>query len=904
MSPPSHPCALSLIVTMWSQWQLPFTRLRGMAAALLLVCLSLQWMPLALGQTTAPSTPIAAGQGVLESATVNPDRSISLLGWAVSNRPDVFVTYARVWLGDVLIYEGRLGYATYRTDVAQSLGNPLWEISGFNLPINVPDSVPAGEHRVHMEVMLGDQSRFVVQPLPGKDVVELPAAAASPSMRAKALFWLAVALPLLAWLISPWRNSVSHANQAYLSHNAQQERRSSPSLVIFALACLASFMLLVTGGWTGSSLPRLLNHTPLLEHNASVWLGQAQDVRSDEWQVVTPLAISQSYSPSPFSNINPLHGQPGQNMNVVGMTGTPIANAAAIAKPATWGFFFFDLRRALAWDWWLPFFACFGALLALLQRWFSPAWKLNAVLAASVAFSGYSVSWSGWPAYATFFPLLAVLAGDSLLRARGWLAAIAASVLLGWATAGFVFVLYPGWQIPLGYLMGFLALAAAWQFRHAYRYRTPQIVGIVLACAMAALLLAAWWLNASEAIRAVSNTIYPGQRSLDLGGYADPWHLSKGLTNAITLYSASQWSIASDSGNFIYVLAPLLCATVIVWGIQRRIDAISLVLWAFIAFVCCYLFWGLPAWLARPSLWSMVPAFRLDVALGLAQTFLLAWLLLQWQSIKAHAHSAFSSTNSSALRPAVLLLNAAGALGAMYFVYSTATQFSSMLAPLQAWLSPGLIGMIYAACAALAYLLITGRMQAAILLYGGWTLATALPFNPLGQAPSSIRTIEAVAQAMQEQPHGQVAVVGQKEWTNALTSAGVSVLNSTFYEPPLAFWAQLDPERAYVDQYNRYQHLDINLSEDTAALNPRHFSVGAPRMDRVELRLHPTQFDFNDLHVEFVVTNAAHTNALAANPSLQRIAGQPQSWSLFQVVPRVGTQSPADAAMPTAQPLN
>lgn len=892
MSPPSHPCALSLIVTMCSQWRQSFTRLRGMAAALLLACLSLLWMPLALAQTTAPSTPIAAGQGVLESATVNPDRSISLLGWAVSNRPDVFVTYARVWLGDALIYEGRLGYATYRTDVAQSLGNPLWEISGFNLPIYVPDSVPAGEHRVRMEVMLGDQSRFEVQPLPGKDVIELPAAAASPSMRAKALFWLALALPLLVWLISPWRSNTSNtsnANQSYFGHGAEQERRSSPWLTTFALACLASFVLLVTGGWTGSSLPRLLNHTPLLEHNASVWLGQAQDVRSDEWQVVTPLAISQTYGPHPFPSINPLHGQPGQNMNVVGMTGTPIANAAAVAKPATWGFFFLDLRRALAWDWWLPFFACFGVLLALLQRWFSPAWKLNAVLAASVAFSGYSVSWSGWPAYATFFPVAATLAADSLLRARSWLAAISASVMLGWAAAGFVFVLYPGWQIPLGYLMGFLALAAAWQFRSAYHYRMLQIVGAVLACSIAALLLAAWWLDASEAIRTVSNTIYPGQRSLDLGGYADPWHLSKGLTNAITLYSASQWSIASDSGNFIYVLAPLLLATVIVWGIQRRLDAISLVLWAFIAFVCCYLFWGLPAWLARPSLWSMVPAFRLDVALGLAQTFLLAWLLLQWQRIKTHAHSAFNGAYPTS--PSVLLLNAAGALGAMYFVYSTATQFSSMLAPLQAWLSPGLIGMIYAACAALAYMLITGRIQAAILLYGGWTLATALPFNPLGQAPSSIRTIETVAQAMQQQPHGQVAVVGQKEWTNALTSAGVSVLNSTFYEPPLAFWAQLDPEHRYVDQYNRYQHLDINLSEDATSLNPRHFSVGAPRMDRVELRLHPTQFDFSNLNVEFVVTNAAHAKALGLNPSLLRIAGEPQSWALFQVVPRANTQS-------------
>lgn len=894
-----HPPALTSYMKTGHQRRLLGWHLLGVLITALVVLTCVALLPHNLANAQTPTNTSAAGQGVLESVTVNPDRSITLNGWAVSNRPDVFVTYARVWLDDRLLYQGRLGYASHRSDVAQSLGNPLWEISGFSLPLRVPNTIPAGLYTVRMEVMLGDQSRFDVEPLPGQATLSLPPPPASPSLRAKALFWLALALPLLVWLISPWRSAQPVSDQSYFGAKQSKDESFSPQgLRIFALACLASFVLLVTGGWTGSSLPRLLNQTPMIEHNASIWLGQAQDVRSDEWQVVTPLAISQIYGPQRFASVNSLHGQPGQNLHVVGMTGVPIANAAAIAKPATWGFFFLDLRRALAWDWWLPFFACFGAVLGLLQRWFSPMWELNALLAASVAFSGYSVSWSGWPAYVTFFPVAAVLAGDTLLRARHWFSALSASVLLGWASAGFVFVLYPGWQIPLGYLMALLALAALWQYRNKYRCRSPQVLGLLLAVGIVALLLAAWWLDASEAIQTVRNTVYPGQRSLDLGGYADPWHLSKGLGNAVTLYSASQWSIASDAGNFIYVLPPLLVASLIVWSIQRRIDAISLVLWAFIAFVCCYLFWGLPAWLSRASLWSMVPAFRLDVALGLAQTFLLAWLLQQWQTIKANANSAF---NAHTFSISTLLLRAAGAFGAILFVYSTAQQFGSMLSPLQSWLSPGLIGLIYAACTALAYMLITGKMQAAILLYGGWTLATALPFNPIGQAPSTINTTTAMAQAMQQHPQGQVAVVGQKEWSNALTSAGISVLNSTFYEPPLAFWKQLDPQQEYIDQYNRYQHLDIYLSEDDS-LNSRHFSVGAPRMDRVSLRLHPKEFDFNLLNVQFVLTNAAEAPALNGNLSLQRIAEEPHSWVLFQVIPHSDSQLKRNKAILDVQP--
>ncbi|THU05395.1 hypothetical protein E9531_02325 [Lampropedia puyangensis] len=836
--------------------------------------------------TEASNTP---GRGVLESIHVAPDRTITLTGWAVSHRPDVFVTFAKVWLGDQLIYQGRLGYATARVDVAQSLNNPLWETSGFSLPLHVPDAVPAGMHSIRMQVMLGDKSHFDVQSLENSTFADIPPPPQQPSHRAKFLFWLAIAIPLLAWLIPPNTSPNSRLSTAH-SNRVGQTKPSSDTLgkALFLASISISFVLLVAGGWTGSSITRLLNQTPVISHNASVWMGHAQDVRADEWQVVTPLAISQTQVPNRFPNINPLHGQPGQNMNVVGMTGAPISNAAAIAKPATWGFFFLDMRRALAWDWWLPFFACFSAVFALLQRWFNGPWKLHAALAATVAWSGYSVSWSGWPAYATFFPLAAALAADVALRATRWPTALAASACLGWAFAGFVLVLYPGWQIPLGYLMVFATLAAAWQFRAQLHFGRPQLIGILLATTVAAILLGAWWLDGKDAIEVLRHTVYPGQRSIDLGGYADPWHLSKGLTNSITLFNASQWSIASDAGNFIYVLPPLALATLVVWDRLRGPDAISLTLWAYIAFVSWYMFWGLPGWLAHATLWSMAPAFRLDVALGLAQTLLWGWLIWRWQILREQGILASSNTYR---------LNSLGVLGGVAFVYLTAQQFDSMPAPLQGWLGLGITGLIYMGCAALGFLLASGRLKAAILIYAAWTLATALPFNPITQAPSFITPVTELAKPLDnlcsakstrsdtnacKQP--QIAVVAQREWSNALASAGVSVLNSTFYEPPLAFWARLDPDSLFISQYNRYQHLHITLSEKEAN-NPRFFSVGAPAMDRVELRLEPTLFDFRLLNVEFVLTNTAHAAALQRNASLQLVAQDNATWALFQVVP-------------------
>ena len=70
-------------------------------------------------------------------------------------------------------------------------------------------------------------------------------------------------------------------------------------------------------------------------------------------------------------------------------------------------------------------------------------------------------------------------------------------------------------------------------------------------------MLAAWWNDAQEAIRALGQTVYPGQRSMELGSYVKPWHLSKGLANLVTLYESSQWSIPSDAAGSLYLLIPL-----------------------------------------------------------------------------------------------------------------------------------------------------------------------------------------------------------------------------------------------------------------------------------------------------------------------------------------------------------
>ncbi|RRD66339.1 hypothetical protein EII19_10715 [Comamonadaceae bacterium OH2310_COT-174] len=860
--------------------------------------------PEATSQAAPPSAqqqPQQAGQAFLESVQLDAQRRLTLSGWAGLYHSNAFITQATVWVGDTAIYTGRLGYAIDRPGVAQHTGRPLWQSSGFALPVRIPAHIAAGPARLRMQVLATDGSRIDVVPLHGSEQIDIPPAAQA-SLAARWMLWLALALPLLVWCLGlerprratdqPLAAPPTQAGAAQAVDTAGARR--------FGLALLASLALLVGAGWTGSSLPLLLeqaNRTaPLVAHDAQLLYGQAQAVRSDEWLVVTPLAISQAHATPRWPSINPLHGWPGQNMNVVGMTGVPIANWAALARPASWGFFLLPLRQALAWAWWLPFFLCFATLWWLLRRTFALPWRQAALLAASVSASGYAVSWSGWPAYAIGLAAAVTLAAQQLLRSHNSVQAGLAAIALGWAGAALVLLLYPAWQVPLGYLMGMLGLAWAWQQRRQLpMLQAPQWRGLALAAALAALtataLLLAWLGEGRPAIEALRQTIYPGARSTDLGGYVDPWHLLKGMTNLVTLHTSSLWSIPSDSGGYIYVLPPLALATALRCWALRRVDAIALALWLFIAWLLAYMFIGLPGWLSKASLWSLAPAFRTDIALGLAQALVLAWLL-------APANQA---TTGQAWQQAPRWLALLAGLG---FAWHTHQLLRMQPLPSQDWLLPGSWWLICALAGLIAAWLVRGQTMQAVTLLCLWGLATALPFNPLGLAPSQLRPAPALQQALNHWPATttapssapaatgpRLAVVGQPAWANALAASGVAVLNTTFYEPPLAFWHRLDPQQQLREQYNRYQHLHIVLQPQPTAADG--WSAAAPNMDRVELRLDPQRFDFRLLPIDAVLANWRDAQQLQANPSLQEQAkqagpsqardGAQDGWVLFAV---------------------
>lgn len=801
----------------------------------------------------------APGQGALDTVRYLPGtHELFVSGWAGSIQPSVFVTSIRIDVGEATVYRGRM-LPVERPDVVENTGRNDWLPSGFQVQARLPAFLLSGVQKITVFIRLSNGIEFV-----------LPAAKATQSIQitGQAPPSTAIMLLILVAILAPLLSLLALSRMPTRSQHLWIETHA-PSL--FAFSVLFSFSLLVATGTTGSSLPLLLQGAHIAHSDTARWQGELRQVRSDEWEVITPMAISQFTHIPPFPAINRYYGADGQNMMVIGMTGVPVWHISSLAKPATWGFFLFDLRHALAWYWWFPFFACFIAVWLLLQRFFDMDWRLAIGWSASLALAPYSVGFSGWPAYAVFFPALCMVAMERILHSQYLANGLAWGGLLGASLTGYVLTLYPAWQITIAYLLAPLMLAWFWQRRRILRFQSPQWAGLAASLGMTVLLLGSWWLDAQEAVGWIRETVYPGQRTTGAGGDIDPWFLIKGLMSPATMYGASPLMNPSDAGSFIFLFIPTTVCALLAWWHRRRLDAIGIALLGYAGFAFLYLFIGIDATVARVSLWGMVPTYRIDIALAFAQVLTIGWVI--------HARPASAHASAPTSRNLAIAVGAFTTALGWYLFQKLPTLIAVEIPTPMVWISCLGWGV-------LGYLLIVRQYGLLSFSFCLWTLSTSLPFNPLVHAPTKISLDPTLSTSIQEGYASgnavMTAVVGERTWSMLLPAAGVPVLNSVHYHPPRTLWKELDPSGEHAALHNRYQRLFLRVQALPSGTTT--YRIHSPRLDEVVLTLDPDHFDFNRLRVHTVIAGPADSSLLSRNTSLERTGSGP-GWTLFKVQP-------------------
>src|ERR1700736_2032873 len=122
-------------------------------------------------------------------------------------------------------------------------------------------------------------------------------------------------------------------------------------LLLLFCACVA---LKLNGSSIGAWDDELYETRP---SSRGLLLFKPQHVRSDEWLVWTPAALSQARQTPPFPVRNPSLGAGCAPM----LMNLPVAYYTTFFRPQLWGFFIFDFERGFSFCWWCK---VFGLLLA------------------------------------------------------------------------------------------------------------------------------------------------------------------------------------------------------------------------------------------------------------------------------------------------------------------------------------------------------------------------------------------------------------------------------------------------------------------------------------------------------------------------------------------------------------
>ena len=571
-----------------------------------------------------------------------------------------------------------------------------------------------------------------------------------------------------------------------------------------------------------------------------VLLGRPQEIRIDDYAVILPLAFAQERHDPPFPVVNTLIGQ-GQNMLVP--FSLPVWHPVILFRPDTWGFFL-GADTGMAWRWWSRTLGLFAVAWLLLLVVTGGDRALSAFGALFLVESPFFQFWALRPAPVTIHAGLLVLAalGVAFARRPRWI--VLGGMLLGYATVGFVFAVYPPFQVPLAYLALLLFGALGFAHREALDLRAHagwRAAALVLAAVIAVSGVALFFGAAGDAIESMRNTVYPGHR-LSLGGGRSLADLLAASIGAPLLVSDYGPLLNACEAAGFWLLSPVLLAAALWrWAARgQRPDAVMLALAGAWTALVLHATTSMPAWLARASLWSLVPGHRSVIALGLVEVLLVARLLSRSPPTHGRLRVGLSLTWGAAVAVFGVALSKElpdiHLSGVLVFALANAILAWIALAPRRPWF--GMAAFAVASCAVSAW------------------------FNPLVRNGSEVLRDNELARAVIEvdQEHEGASVwvaFANVGLANLFRAVGVHSVNGVHPVPQLELWKAIDPGGVEVDAYNRYAHVLFGAAQ---SLEPS-FVRGS--FDAFLVLMNPASPALRELGVTHVVVDSPQAREIA-----------------------------------------
>lgn len=599
----------------------------------------------------------------------------------------------------------------------------------------------------------------------------------------------------------------------------------------------------------------------------SLLAGTPRGIRSDEAALSTPNFVGnirRGLPVAPWIGLTPTF-LPATSIGVVSDHWTEAF------KPQDWGAFVLRPDRAFAWHWWAQLAIAMLGLYALLVTLTRRRWT-SAGLAVVGALSPYVAWWSLTPGLTLGFAAGTGALALAALRARTLTRAVLLGAASGWAAVAGFLLLYPPWQISIGWvLVGLLVGAAA-----DARARLSLLPAAGAAFVVVVVALGGWYLQSRTALAATTGTIYPGDRLVGArqgniswlfdsaaSPYvaAQPEHALRGLSALANghLLGGDQSKVAAA-----WLPLPLLLLLVVAVVVVHRRRAGNPddpqaadrppLLWTTVGVSAAGLLllaWTLaplPSFVGQVTLLDRVPGTRTSLALGLVATVLLA-------------------IGSASLRGVRWSWRWWVAWVCAVALTVWLTTWAARALPWGTGQTPVVWGMLgISAGFGIGFALVgTGRLlhvTLTLLMLG--SIATWAVVNPWyrGLGPLTADPLVRAMIPLAQGPHpARVAVYGSGVLDALVASSGVVTLSGLTVYPDADVWRTLAPtQRAQWNNYSQYGW----VADPYAA--PASIPVPT-RSTAQELLINPCAPQTLALHIDWVVSGTD----LPAYPCLRRV---------------------------------
>lgn len=402
-------------------------------------------------------------------------------------------------------------------------------------------------------------------------------------------------------------------------------RRRLLAVGAFPAALVLVTLALGLAGISGSSVAR---HDP----GAEPAVGRTRAIRYDEFQVRTPLVVRQAELGFPARS---WVGVGEHDMGV--LANLPVAGWPNLVRPHQVQYQVLGVDAAFALEWWLvqlalPAIGVYALLLACRAR------VVVAALGGLAFACCPAMQWWTSTGLGTIVGYLGLAGAVALwgTRARSPAARVGLGAVAGWLGACGVLVLYVPWVLPVALVVGTLVAAAF--LAEADRPRSARaLAATVLPVAGAAALVAGVAVVAflgahAEALRAVADSVYPGQRRV-AGGAGSLRVLLGSPFDTIATTSPADLPLVNgvnptEASGGVFLLAAVAAALA---ADTRRVCSrplrarlpLGAVLVAGAGLVIWYLL-PVPATVGSPIGFDRVPSYRLPPTIALVSVLTIA----------------------------------------------------------------------------------------------------------------------------------------------------------------------------------------------------------------------------------------------------------------------------------------